>query len=240
MLPSPSTPPSLVYNICRYQKFCETEKRSSTRWFGTVTKNTFDGKLWYPPPLWRLTFFNTKNFLKYSRFLCEMNQQCDKKQPRPKNVTSASSLIPNICRYQTFRETNKGSLRSFLVLWDIKFSIKHWDIPFLRIKTFDTRNFVKHRWVPSRSFLVLWDYKLFLEIRDVPVLGIKIFDIQTFSETMKGSSTKWFGTVRQNNSQEKMLYLPFLFSLTFFDIKNFLNPEWLPYHVFRPNATKEF
>ena len=73
--------------------------------------------------------------------------------------------------------------------------------PLLSIKFFDTRNFVKQRRVPLRSFSVLWDNKFSIENRDIPLLG-KIIRYPKFSETQTGSSTKFFGTVRENFSTE--------------------------------------
>ena len=62
----PSLPP-LIYKFFRSQKFSETQKGSSTKWFGTARQNNFDGKSWFSPPLLSLTFFDTRNFLKHRR-----------------------------------------------------------------------------------------------------------------------------------------------------------------------------
>ena len=51
----------------RYPKLCETQKGSSTKGFGTVKQNSFDGQSWYPAPLIPLTFLDTRNFLKLGR-----------------------------------------------------------------------------------------------------------------------------------------------------------------------------
>ena len=61
------THPSLIPNIFRYPKPFETQKGSSTKRFGTVIENNFDGKSWKPPPLLSLTIFDTRNFLKHRR-----------------------------------------------------------------------------------------------------------------------------------------------------------------------------
>ena len=39
--------PSLIPNIFRYQRFSETQKGSSTNFFGTVRQKFFNGKSWY-------------------------------------------------------------------------------------------------------------------------------------------------------------------------------------------------
>ena len=41
--------PSLIPNIIRYQKLSETPKSSSTKLFGTVRQNSFNGKSWHNP-----------------------------------------------------------------------------------------------------------------------------------------------------------------------------------------------
>ena len=58
-------------------------------------------------------------------------------------------------RYQNFLETQKGSPTNFFGTVRQKKSTENSDIPFLCIKFFDTRNFLKHRSVPQRNFLVL-------------------------------------------------------------------------------------
>ena len=40
--------PSLIASIFRYQKFSETQKGSSAKFFGTVRQKFFNGKSWYP------------------------------------------------------------------------------------------------------------------------------------------------------------------------------------------------
>ena len=49
------------------RKFCETQKVSPTKFFGTVRQNNFDRKSWYQPPLLSLTYFGTRNFLEHRR-----------------------------------------------------------------------------------------------------------------------------------------------------------------------------
>ena len=50
----------------------------------------------------------------------------------------------------------------------------------------------------------------------------KIIRYPKLSETPKSSSTKWFGTVKYNNFDGKSWYPPPLYSLNFFDSRNFL------------------
>ena len=76
--------------------------------------------------------------------------------------------------------------------------MKNRDIPLLGIKVFDTQNFLKHRRVPLRNDSVLGDKTVLTENRDArPSLIPNVFRYEKFSETQKGSSTKFFDTVRQ-------------------------------------------
>ena len=75
-------------------------------------------------------------------------------------------LTQNFLRYGKICETKKGSPGSFSVLWDNNFCIEKLYIPLLGIKFLDTRNFLKHRWVPRRKFLPLWDEIFSRENRD--------------------------------------------------------------------------
>ena len=58
--------PLLIRKIHRHLKFCETQKGSSAKWFGTVEENSFDVKSWYPPLL-SVTFLDARSFLKVGR-----------------------------------------------------------------------------------------------------------------------------------------------------------------------------
>ena len=53
--------PSLILNIFRYQKFCEIQKGSPTKFSGTVSQHNFCRKLW---ALLGISFSDTLNFLK--------------------------------------------------------------------------------------------------------------------------------------------------------------------------------
>ena len=74
-------------------------------------------------------------------------------------------------------------------------------------KFLDTRNFAKHRRVPLRTFSVLWDKTFLTENRDTrPLLSLTFFGTRNFLKH-KGSSTKFFGTVRQKFFNGKSWYL---------------------------------
>ena len=55
-------------SILKQKIFWNTpQKVSSTKCFGAVRQNNFDGKSWYLPPLLSFTFFDTRNFLRHRR-----------------------------------------------------------------------------------------------------------------------------------------------------------------------------
>ena len=163
------------------------------------------------PPLLSIKFFDTNNFVKHRRVpLRKFSALWDKKfstenyEPPP--------LIHKLFRYRKFSETQyrRVPLRNFSALWDEKFLTENRDTPslhhpFLSIIFFDTRSFVKHRRVPLRSFSVPWDNKFSIENRDISLIGIKFFDTWN-NETLKGSPTIFFGTVRQKIFDRKSWY----------------------------------
>ena len=94
------------------------------------------------------------------------------------------------------------------------------DTPFLSIKLFETGNFLKNSRIPLRNWL-LWE-------------------IPEISETLKGSPTKFSGTVRQNYFDGKLWYPPPLLSVIFFDTKIFLKHRRVPPRSFSVLWDKNF
>ena len=83
--------------------------------------------------------------------------------------------------------------------------------------------------VPLRMFLVLWDKKISTEKRDIPLLCLKIFDTKK-SETIKGSFSKSFATVRQKDFDKIVILLQ---SKTILIPVHFWNTDLFPREVFR-------
>ena len=97
--------------------------------------------------------------------------------------------------------------------WDKKIlDIKSWyslpPSPLLSIKFFDTRNFAKHRRFPLRSFFGTLRQQIFNRKSWYSPLWHKIFQYVKLSETQKGSTTNWFGTVRQKFWHEIVILPP--------------------------------
>ena len=57
--------PPFIHKFFRYQKFCETQKVSPTKFFGTVKQQIFYRKTYIP--LLGMSFFDNRNFLKHRR-----------------------------------------------------------------------------------------------------------------------------------------------------------------------------
>ena len=158
------SPPPLIHKLFRYQKFCETKKGSTTKFFGTVRQQIFCRKSWFS--LLGIKFFETLKFWNTDGFLDETFRHCETKYFDWKLWYSPPPLIYKFFRYQKLCETKKGSPTKFFgpVRQQI-FDRKSW-YSLLGIKFFDTRNFLKHRRVPRRSFSALWDENFSTENRD--------------------------------------------------------------------------
>ena len=155
------TPPSpLIHKFFRYQKFCETQKGSPTKIFGTVRQQIFNRKSWYSPhrhkvfrypklmkhwwlPLQKLSALWGKKF---------STEDLDTLTPHPTPLPHP--LIHKLFRYQKFSETQhrRVPLWNFSALWDKKFSTEnlHTPSPLLSINFFATGHFLNHR---SEGFL---------------------------------------------------------------------------------------
>ena len=118
------------------------------------------------------------------------------------------SLIPKSFRHPKLVIHWRVPNKSCLPLWHKKLKEKR-DIPSIPrptltyIKIFDIRIFPKHRGVPLRSISLLRN-KHFWSTVVMPrlFLSLTFFPSVKLSETQKGSSTKCFGTVKQNSFTE--------------------------------------
>ena len=148
-----------------YPKPFETQKGSSTKWFGTVIQNNFDGKSWYPPPVLSLTFFGTRNFLKHRR-------------------------VP---------------LLNDSALWDINFWQKIVILPPCLIQHFSITEINETLKDSSTKIYGTVRQKKLMENRDTTSIlrRHKKFQYPKLLERQQGSSTNWFGIVRQNNFDRK-------------------------------------
>ena len=193
---------SLIPNIVRYQHFSKTQKGSSTNFFSNVRK--FRRKIvMLPPslPVFSIKFCDTRTFLKQSFPLRSLSVLWENKFSTEIRDTRPLLLSQTFFDTRNFLKHRRVPPRIFAVLWD-KFSMGEIVIlppsPLLPIKFCDGRSFLKHGRFPVRSFSVLWDNKVSTESCDTRplLLSLLFFDAGIFLKH-KGSSTIFFGTVRQ-------------------------------------------
>ena len=103
---------------------------------------------------------------------------------------------------------------------------------------FDAKGFVEHRRVPLRSLSVLWDSKLSMEYRDI-TFSSKKFSIPEFSDTLRGSPTKFFVTVRPQIFHRKSWYSPVRHNFSLIP-ETFWNKEAFLYELIWYCETKQF
>ena len=128
----------------------------------------------------------------------------------------APPLIPSFFRYQKFCRTQKESSTKLLGTVRQKFLTEKRDDPYLppsfphsippsllSIIFIDIRVFLEHRRVPLPSLVLLGDNKVSKENRDI-AFSSTIFWIHQFSDTLLGSATTFFGTVRQQIFYNKL------------------------------------
>ena len=135
-----------------------------------------------------------------------------------------------IFRYPKLSETHKG----FSTIWFCTLRQNNFQRKLLIPATsFTPKNFrkcinlLKHRIVPLWFFSIPWNNNFSLKNRVFPCWA-KHFSIPWTYWYTEGSSTNWFGAVRQNIFDRKPWYVSLLLSPTFFDIKNFANHRRFP------------
>ena len=114
-------------------------------------------------------------------------------------------------------------LRIFAALWDKKFPTENSDIPFLCIKFFNTRSYLKHWMVPPRIFFGTVRRKISDgKTWNPPSLIHNFFPYQKLSETQKGPLTKIFAPVGQKIIEKAMMPPPMHQN---FRYQNFFEPQ---------------
>ena len=169
----------LRQNNFRYPKPSETQRRFSTKWFGTVRQNIFDGNTRCSRTDLYLVFFATRNSQKHRRVPPRNSFALWYKCFWQKLVILPPSFLLPIKLFDTRNlvKHRRVPLRRFSIQWDSIYSIEKRDIPLLGIKLFDNLDFLKHRRVSLRNDLVLWDRTILTENYDARALSYN----QTFS-----------------------------------------------------------
>ena len=150
------------------------KKRVPLRFFGTVRQKNFQRKSWYPLPIHN--FFRQKNVSEKWRvplrsFLVLWEIQF--------STESWYTILYNFSNPEIF--WNKSvPLEIFSVVWDKKLSTESRDIPYLSLKIFDKRTFLKNEGFSYENFRYCEKIS-FRQNRDT--LPYAIFLIQNLSDT---------------------------------------------------------
>ena len=124
---------------------------------------------------------------------------------------SSPHLSKNTFDTKFFLKHRRVPPRVFSALRDKKLSTEKSYIPLLWVIFFHTQFLPKHRRVPLRKFLVLSGNTLTNFCDTHPFsLRRKSFRYPNFSKTQKGSPTKFFTNVREENVWRKIVILPFI------------------------------
>ena len=225
---------SVIPNIFRYPKPFETQKGSSTKWFGTVIQNNFDGKSWNPPPLLSMTFFDTRNLLKHRRVPLR-NDSVDK-TILVENRNTRPLSYPELFPIPEINETLQNSpTKIFSTVRQENFEWNPWCSPppphlIHELIRYRKNSETQHRRAPLRIFSMQWDIKFSIENRDIPLLGIKIFHTRNFLNYRRVplridfDSVLWDETIFTENRDTRPLSYPLHFSIpeTFWNTEGFL------------------
>ena len=151
-------------------------------------------------PLLSFKISDTRNFLKDRESPYEFFLYCEKNNFRQIRDTPSYAIFidPEIFW------NKRVPLRLFSVLWDKKISKESRDIPFLSIKFFDKRMFLKKGGFPHEIFWYCDKFN-FRQNRDTP--SYAIFQSRTFLKE-KGPPRNFFGTVRQKCFERKSWFPP--------------------------------
>ena len=152
-------------------------------------------------------------------FLYELLWYCETKQVLRKTAKADTSSILDIFPYQNFSKTQKVSLTKVLGIVRQKFfGARNWYPPFLFINFFASGIFLEHS---TEGFLYeiihYFQTKQFRKkiVIPAPLLYFTCFDTRQLFETIKGFSTKRFGTVTQKVPKENLDTCPLL-SINYF------------------------
>ena len=145
------------------QNNSETQKCSPTIFFGDVSQRISDGKRDNPHPFLSILFSIPDIFWNTEGFPYEVFRSCDTKNFRQNHYALQISNAPppspllgmEYSDSRFFFEIQKGSPMNFFGTVRQKNSTENSDIPFLCIKFFDTRNFLKHWSVLQWNFSVV-------------------------------------------------------------------------------------
>ena len=210
--PPPSCSQIFISNI-----FLEhSTERILYKCYRTLRQRKSTRKVDSPPSFLLINFFNSGIVLNHTteRFLYKMSRYCETKQFRGKRVTADPFLILNKLRYPKIIKHWKITLRNVPELWDKKVRRKILILalpPSLSINFFTSENFLE-----SSTEGLLYEISRNCETKQfwwknvitAPSLILYIFRYQKFSETKKGSLTKFSALWDEKNPMGIIHSLP--------------------------------
>ena len=192
------------HKVFWYPKLFETQKGSSTKWFGTVRPKKRP-KIVLPLPLLCMDVLDTKTFLKHRR----VPLQCfsvlwDRKFPTEKRDIPLLSI--KFFDNRNVLKHRRVLLRKFFSLWNKKFSTENLDTPpaTLLSKIFRYPEILNDEKIALRNFFFgtarqkKFDGEYWYSLPPPPPSPLihNLFRYQNFCETQNGSPTMFFSTVR--------------------------------------------
>ena len=160
----------LEKKIFRKPKLCETQKGSSTKGFGTVKQNSFDGKSWYQAPLIPLTLLDTRKFLELGRVsLRTFSVVWDKViSTTHRDRPPLSTKYFHTRKFLKHRKVPPAKVSG--VFRQKMFEGKFWYSPLFIRKLFRYRTFTEtqQRKISLRKISALWDKRFATENLDTP------------------------------------------------------------------------
>ena len=159
--------PSFINKNFLYPKFSVTQEGSSTKWFGIMRQNNFDGKSWYRLPLLSIFFSDTRNIVKRRKFpLPTVSVLWDEKVSTENRDTRFLSFPHYISIPESSWKT-EGILYEKVEHCERQkaFNKKLCFPTLLSMKGFDTQNYLKHRRVRLGNDSVPWNKSISTENR---------------------------------------------------------------------------
>ena len=193
-------PPSYPLTFSLPDFFWNTaEKGYSTKYFGTVRKNFFDGKSWHNRLKQKIVWYSKKRHTK--GFPYEISRHSERKKFRRKILILPPVLIHKLNRYRKHTETqHKKVPRKIFWCCETKKSTKNRDITVLSMKLFDTRIQWHGKGFPYETFPHSGQKIFEGEFWHFPLPLIQYyFSIPEFfwNTAHNCYTTKWFRFVRQ-------------------------------------------
>ena len=140
--------PSFIIENFSYPKVSETQKSSSTNYFGTVRQEKFRRKIVTPPTLFFSKFFDTRKFLEDRRVPLRNVTTFWETEIIQQKILKPPSFIKKVIGGRIFPKHWTVRLRSVMVLWEQKVSTKNHDNRLLF--------FPQHFLIPKSSWKTEW------------------------------------------------------------------------------------